>query len=78
VVYLSPARSGYRGTAKLTLFSPRFLRQRVQTYDELHQAGYTELVVYMGQQIQQFRRQARQHHLGALCPGPIRLPIRWL
>jgi hypothetical protein len=39
----------------LTLLSPRFLRQGQQTYEELHQAGYTELVVYMAQQIQQFQ-----------------------
>jgi hypothetical protein len=38
----------------LMLISPRFLRQRIQVYDELYQAGYTELVVYMAQQIQQF------------------------
>jgi hypothetical protein len=51
----------------LTLLSPRFLRQGTQTYDELRQAGYTELVVYMAQQIQQFQRLGKEfamQHLG--------------
>jgi hypothetical protein len=50
------------------LISPRFLRQRIQVYDELCRAGYTELVVYMAQQIQQFRRLGKEfamQHLGA-------------
>jgi hypothetical protein len=38
----------------LTLFSPEFLRRGPQTYTTLRQAGYTQLVVYMAQQIHQF------------------------
>jgi hypothetical protein len=52
----------------LMLISPRFLRERIQVYDELYQAGYTELVVYMAQQIQQFRSMGKEfamQHLGA-------------
>jgi hypothetical protein len=51
----------------LTLLSPRFLRQGPQTYEELRRAGYTDLVVYMAQQIQQFQRLGREfamQHLG--------------
>jgi hypothetical protein len=51
----------------LSLFSPRFLRQGVQTYEELREAGYTELVIYMAQQIQQFQRLGTEfamQHLG--------------
>jgi hypothetical protein len=52
----------------LTLVSPRLLRQAAQTYEELRQAGYTELVVYMAQQIQQFQRLGKEfamQHLGS-------------
>jgi hypothetical protein len=52
----------------LSLLSPRFLRQGVQTYEELRRAGYTELVVYMAQQIQQFQRLGKKfamQHLGS-------------
>jgi hypothetical protein len=52
----------------LSLLSPRFLRQGTQTYEELRQAGYTELVVYMAQQIQQFQRLGKEfamQHLGS-------------
>ncbi len=52
----------------LTLLSPRFLRQGAQTYEELRQAGYTDLVVYMAQQIQQFQRLGKEfamQHLGS-------------
>ncbi len=52
----------------LTLISPEFLRNRVQVYDQLRQAGYTELVVFMAQQIQQFRRLGKEfamQHLGS-------------
>jgi hypothetical protein len=52
----------------LTLFSPQFLRNRTQVYDDLCRAGYTELVVYVAQQIQQFRRLGKEfamQHLGA-------------
>ncbi len=47
--------------------TPQVLRQGVQTYDELRQAGYTALVVYMAQQIQQFQRLGKEfamQHLG--------------
>jgi hypothetical protein len=40
----------------------------VSIYDELHQAGYTELVVYMAQQIQQFERLGKEfamQHFGS-------------
>jgi hypothetical protein len=52
----------------LTLVNPQILRPRAQIYDELHQAGYTELVVYMGQQIQQFRHLGKEfsmQHFGS-------------
>src|ERR1700722_307487 len=52
----------------LTLISPLFLRQGAQTYEELRQAGYTELVVYMAQQIQQFQRLGKEfamQHFGS-------------
>jgi hypothetical protein len=44
----------------LTLISPEFLRHPVQIYDLLHRAGYTELVVFMAQQIHQFRRLGKE------------------
>jgi hypothetical protein len=52
----------------LTLFSPRFLEDRVTTYDTLRAGGYIELVVYLAQQVHQFRRQGKEfamQHLGA-------------
>jgi hypothetical protein len=52
----------------LTLISPEFLRNRVQVYNLLRQAGYTELVVFMAQQIEQFRRLGKEfamQHLGS-------------
>jgi hypothetical protein len=51
----------------LTLFSPQFLAQGPQTYAQLHQGGYTELVVYLAQQIQQFQQKGAEfamQHLG--------------
>jgi hypothetical protein len=52
----------------LTLFSPTFLRDGVATYDALHRAGYTTLVVYLAQQIHQFRllgKEFAMQHLGS-------------
>jgi hypothetical protein len=52
----------------LTLVSPRFLNDRVATYDSLHQGGYTELVVYLAQQIRQFSLRGKEFampHLGS-------------
>jgi hypothetical protein len=52
----------------LTLFSPRFLEAHVATYDVLREGGYTGLVVYVAQQINQFRLQGKEfvmQHLGA-------------
>jgi hypothetical protein len=52
----------------LTLFSPTFLRAGVSTYEALHQAGYTTLVVYLAQQVHQFHRLGREfamQHLGS-------------
>jgi hypothetical protein len=52
----------------LTLFSPTFLHQGLQTYELLHQAGYTELVVHLAQQVHQFQLQGQEfamQHLGA-------------
>jgi hypothetical protein len=52
----------------LTLFSPTFLANRVSTYEMLRKAGHTELVVYLAQQIHQFRllgREFAMQHLGA-------------
>jgi len=51
----------------LTLFSPQFLKDRRQTYAQLRQAGYTELVVYLAQQIHQFQQRGEEfamQHLG--------------
>jgi len=51
----------------LTLFSPRFLQHGQHTYAELHEGGYTELVVFLAQQIQQFQRRGDEfamQHLG--------------
>jgi hypothetical protein len=56
------------GHPLLTLFSPQFLADRVSTYDALRQGGYTELVVYLAQQIHQFRLLGTEfalQHLGA-------------
>ncbi len=52
----------------LTLFSPKFLQDGVGTYDTLHRGGYTELVVYLAQQIHQFRllgKEFAMQHLGS-------------
>jgi hypothetical protein len=51
----------------LTLVSPRFLQDRVTVYDDLRLSGYTELVVYLAQQIVQFHLQGKEfamQHLG--------------
>ncbi len=56
----------------LTLISPRFLRDRVRTYDTLRQGGYTELVVYLAQQVRQFRllgKDFAMQHLGTEDQG---------
>jgi hypothetical protein len=39
----------------LTLVSPKLLEDRLATYDQLREAGYNDLVVYLAQQIMQFR-----------------------
>jgi hypothetical protein len=52
----------------LTLISPWFLKKPGATYDILHRAGYAQLVVYLAQQIHQFRLQGTEfamQHLGA-------------
>jgi hypothetical protein len=52
----------------LTLVSPKFLQDRVTTYDALRRGGYTELVVYLAQQINQFRLRGKEfamQHLGS-------------
>jgi hypothetical protein len=51
----------------LTVVSPRFLENGVATYDSLCQGGYTEMVVYLAQQIHQFRLRGKEfamQHLG--------------
>src|SRR5262249_11434659 len=51
----------------LTLFSPQFLKQGQQMSAQLREAGYTELVVYLTQQIQQFQQRGEEfamQHLG--------------
>jgi hypothetical protein len=48
--------------------SPSFLRHGTRTYDELREGGYTESVVYMAEQIQQFQLQGKEfamQHLGS-------------
>ncbi len=69
----------------LTLFSPQFLHEARQTYAQLRQVGYTELVVYLAQQVQQFKLQGEafaMQHLGAedemnrvLCEILYSLPV---
>jgi hypothetical protein len=52
----------------LTLISPRFLEDRLATYDLMRQSGYTDLVIYLAQQITQFRlcgEEFAMQHLGA-------------
>lgn len=52
----------------LTLFSPKSPQERLSTYDALWQEGYTEMVVYVAQQIQQFRllgKEFAMQHLGS-------------
>jgi hypothetical protein len=52
----------------LSLLSPAFLENRVAVYELLRQGGYTNLVVYLGQQIHQFRLRGKEfamQHLGA-------------
>jgi hypothetical protein len=46
----------------LTLLSPAFLANPVSAYDVLRQGGYTNLVVYLTQHIQQFRRRGPPCH----------------
>ena len=51
----------------LTLFSPTFLQDRLATYRVLRDGGYTELVVYLAQQVQQFHSLGEEfamQHLG--------------
>jgi hypothetical protein len=52
----------------LTLISPKFLENGVATYDMLKEGGYGNLMVYLAQQINQFRQLAKEfamQHLGA-------------
>jgi hypothetical protein len=52
----------------LTLISPPFLEHPASTYETLRQSGYTNLVVYIAQQVQQFRLRGEEfamQHLGA-------------
>jgi hypothetical protein len=52
----------------LTLVSPAFLKEGLATYQLLRQGGYTELVVYLSQQVRQFRLRGEEfamQHLGA-------------
>jgi hypothetical protein len=52
----------------LTLISPWFLKKPGATYDTLQRTGYTQLVVYLAQQIHQFRllgKEFAMQHLGA-------------
>jgi hypothetical protein len=44
----------------LSVFSPQSLRSDAMTYRQLLQAGYAELVVYVAQQIQQFRQRGEE------------------
>jgi len=51
----------------LTLFSAQLLRQPRLVYDNLTQAGYTEMAAYMFQQVRQFSRSGKEftmQHLG--------------
>jgi len=51
----------------LTLVSPTLLENRLAAYDMLRQGGYTNLVVYLAQQIHQFRLSGKEfamQHLG--------------
>ncbi len=51
----------------LTLISPTFLENRLATYDLLRHGGYTNVVVYLAQQITQFRLRGKEfamQHLG--------------
>jgi hypothetical protein len=52
----------------VTLVSQRLLYQGSRTYDEMQEAGYRDVAVYVLQQIQQFQRQGKEfamQHLGA-------------
>jgi hypothetical protein len=52
----------------LTVFSPQFLKDGVATYETLQEGGYSILVVYVAQQIIQFRRKGEEfamQHLGS-------------
>jgi hypothetical protein len=52
----------------LSLFSPQLLHDRLRTYETLRQGGYTEMMVYVTQQIRQFERLGKDfamQHLGA-------------
>jgi hypothetical protein len=44
----------------LTVVSRRLLEDRLATYDTLREGGYTDLVVYMAQQIHQFRLHGKE------------------
>ncbi len=51
----------------LTVVSPNFLENGVATYEALRQGGYTDMVVYLAQQIHQFRllgKEFAMQHLG--------------
>ena len=51
----------------LTLVSPTFLAHPGSAYNQLRQGGYTELVVYLAQQVHQFRllgKEFAMQHLG--------------
>jgi hypothetical protein len=52
----------------LTLVSPMILEKRIETYDLLRQGGYNSVIVYLAQQITQFRHRGKEfamQHLGA-------------
>jgi hypothetical protein len=44
----------------LTLFSPQLLADRLAIYDSLKQGGYYEMMVYVAQQIHQFRQRGQE------------------
>jgi hypothetical protein len=52
----------------LSLVSPEFLENLPAVYERLRRAGYTDLAVYMAQQVNQFRLRGKEfamQHLGA-------------
>src|SRR3989442_5553779 len=69
---LFPYTTLFRSHPLLTVFSPQLLRDPPSVSRQLRQEGHAQLVVYVAQQIEQFRRQGErsEEHTSELQSRP--------